>query len=726
MRVDTRLFHSILARRFFALFVLSALVPIVILAAVTYWHVSNELLQQSRNRLEHAAKSVSLSVAERLRFVEAELESVVLSVVPPGFELRAGETDERLREVFDGLQVASADGEVTTVFGEALEPPELTGDQLDHLEQGKTLLLSLGGEDDNPPILVVERQLDPSNPQTGVILGVISPIYLWGTEGANVLPYGIDLCAYDDARLLLFGSFEGCRAIAPLVAAKTVGKHRGELEVRFEGEDFVAPFLNLFLKPQFHTDTWSFVPIQSEDEALTLWDKVFDLRDNFFWVFGLVVLVCLWAVVLLSSFAIRQNLVPLDRLTEGTRRIAERDFSTRVEVSSGDEFDDLAEAFNNMSDRLQRQFRALATNAEIHRAILSTIDTTTIVETATAGALNTVDCDLGCVGVRGAEDSAEVALFYASKGNVDTVSGLTSNLSTRDIEILSSGEESVVLSDEGGESELLASLPAGAGSTVVAFPVMLGSRLEAVLCLGRIGGENFSFEELEQGRQIGDQLAVALSNSNLIEDLKALTWGTLEALSRAIDAKSPWTAGHSGRVTAMSLKIARALGRSREELDVMHRGALLHDIGKLGISVKVLDKPGRLEPDEFKHVMEHPSIGGRILDPISAFSDIMPIVTDHHEKYDGTGYPNGLAGEEIHINARILAVADTYDAMTSDRPYRKGRDPEVAIEEIYNQAGTQFDPKVVNAFLVAMGRDPENERVQPDLDLLGDVAGRSA
>ena len=176
----------------------------------------------------------------------------------------------------------------------------------------------------------------------------------------------------------------------------------------------------------------------------------------------------------------------------------------------------------------------------------------------------------------------------------------------------------------------------------------------------------------------------------------------------------------------MSLKIARALGRNAEQLDVMHRGSLMHDIGKLGISVEVLDKPGRLEDDELQHVMEHPSIGGRILEPITAFSDIMPIVTDHHERWDGKGYPEGLAGEEIHINARILSVADTYDAMTSDRPYRKGRDPEIAIAEICNQAGKQFDPKVVEAFLVVMGRDPNKEVVQPDPDFLGYVAGRGA
>jgi len=121
--------------------------------------------------------------------------------------------------------------------------------------------------------------------------------------------------------------------------------------------------------------------------------------------------------------------------------------------------------------------------------------------------------------------------FCAVKGNVETVSDLTSGLSTWDVDTLSSGQESVVLSDDGGESELLASLPSSTDSTVVAFPVMLGSRLAAVLCIGRIGRRAFSDEEVAQGRELADQVAVALSNSGLIEQLKALTWGTLEALA---------------------------------------------------------------------------------------------------------------------------------------------------------------------------------------------------
>ena len=727
MKINTRLFRSILARRFFVLFAISALVPIVILTSVAYWRVSEELLEQSEFRLHHAARSVSLSISERLDFLEVELGSASQIVAPDDVpRSSAGPMNERMHELFDSLAVVSADGAVSWVFGEGPAPPRLAREQLEHMGQGKSVLLSLKGEAGERPVLAMARLVDPSAARAGVVVASISDEYLWGISEGNVVPYGIELCAYDDARHLLYGSFAACQEIAPQVAAETIGTHSGTLEMSYEGEDFVARYRNLFLRPHFLVNDWTFVLVQSEVEILNLMETLFDPMENFKWVFPLVALTCLWVVLLLSIYAIRRSLVPLDRLTDATRRIAERDFSTRVEVSSGDEFDDLARAFNTMSDRLQRQFKALATNAEIHRAILSTIDTTSIVETATAGALDVIDCDFVCVGVRGGEDIAEVALFYAAKGAGDTVSELTTGLSAWDLDTLSDGRESVVLSDDGGASELLANLPASTDSTVVAFPVMLGSRLAAVLCIGRIGRRAFLDEELAQGRQLADQVAVALSNSSLIEELKTLTWGMLETLARAIDAKSPWTAGHSGRVTAMSLRIAQALGRSRSEIEVLHRGALLHDIGKLGISMEVLNKPGRLNDDEMAHVRSHPSIGSRILEPISAFADIISIVTDHHEKWDGTGYPNGLAGEEIDINPRILAVADTYDAITSDRPYRKGRDPAVAVEEIRIHAGTQFDPRVVAAFLVAMGQDSENQLEQQDLGFLGDVAGRGA
>ena len=193
-----------------------------------------------------------------------------------------------------------------------------------------------------------------------------------------------------------------------------------------------------------------------------------------------------------------------------------------------------------------------------------------------------------------------------------------------------------------------------------------------------------------------------------IDALEQLDLGTLTALARAIDAKSAWTAGHSERVTNLALKMADAMGLTAKSLEIMHRGGLLHDIGKIGTPLTVLDKPGRLEPEEMQIMRDHVKIGVRILEPIPCFREALPMVAQHHEWFDGSGYPAGLAGENISLHARILAVADCYDAIVSDRPYRKGLPKRQALQMLRQKSGTQFDPTVIEVFtrLTAAGQLP--------------------
>jgi putative nucleotidyltransferase with HDIG domain len=237
---------------------------------------------------------------------------------------------------------------------------------------------------------------------------------------------------------------------------------------------------------------------------------------------------------------------------------------------------------------------------------------------------------------------------------------------------------------------------------LLALPVFLKSKLAAIVAFGPFVPEAQGEEELQLARQIADQVAVALSNSELMEELKQLNWGALKALARAVDAKSPWTAGHSERVTRMALQIGKALNLDAKALDNLHRAALLHDIGKLGVPATVLDKHGKLSDEEFRMVKSHSTQGARILEPINAYAEIIPIVLQHHERFDGKGYPDGLSGEEIHLGARILAVADVFDALKSDRPYRDGWPIERVHEVILKEAGRQFDPMVVEAFFTIM------------------------
>lgn len=187
-----------------------------------------------------------------------------------------------------------------------------------------------------------------------------------------------------------------------------------------------------------------------------------------------------------------------------------------------------------------------------------------------------------------------------------------------------------------------------------------------------------------------------------VGELESFSVGAATALARTIDAKSPWTAGHSERVTAMALDLGRRLGLSPDELSTLQRGGLLHDIGKLAIPSAILDKPGRPTDEERAEIEKHPATGVRILEPIAAFSAILPIVGEHHEKYDGTGYPMRLAGREIDKLARVLAIADVYDALRSDRPYRQGLPLAVVVDYIGKGAGTHFDPEMVRVFVEMM------------------------
>lgn len=173
----------------------------------------------------------------------------------------------------------------------------------------------------------------------------------------------------------------------------------------------------------------------------------------------------------------------------------------------------------------------------------------------------------------------------------------------------------------------------------------------------------------------------------------------VEALTAALDAKNSYTCGHSERVAELSLQLAKAMGLSRQAQAMIHIGAHLHDIGKIGIPDDILNKPDKLTPEEFQIICEHPTIGGTIIEKMKVFRPIAGIVRHHHERFDGTGYPAKLRGGDIPLGARIVAVADAFDAMTTPRPYRLPLTWEVAIEEIRQGCGTQFDPEVVSAFL---------------------------
>jgi HD-GYP domain-containing protein (c-di-GMP phosphodiesterase class II) len=174
---------------------------------------------------------------------------------------------------------------------------------------------------------------------------------------------------------------------------------------------------------------------------------------------------------------------------------------------------------------------------------------------------------------------------------------------------------------------------------------------------------------------------------------------TLNAVVNTLEARDPYTRGHTERVTTIARAIAVRMGLSDEELFIIEIGALLHDVGKIGVADAILKKPGPLDEEEYEEIREHPAKGRLILSNIAYLSKVIPCVLHHHERYDGTGYPEHLAGSDIPLPGRIISVADAFDAMTSNRPYRRGMIFGRAVAELRRGAGRQFDPKVVRAFL---------------------------
>jgi putative nucleotidyltransferase with HDIG domain len=209
----------------------------------------------------------------------------------------------------------------------------------------------------------------------------------------------------------------------------------------------------------------------------------------------------------------------------------------------------------------------------------------------------------------------------------------------------------------------------------------------------------FTAADVEIFEALAQHAAVAMERTRLYRQINEMFTNAIAALAEAMEAKDPYTRGHTRRVTAVSAAIAEEMGLRPEQVARIRTAGLLHDIGKIGMPDHILHKPGQVTEAEVEVIRRHPLDGARILNPLHHLRDVIPGVAEHHERYDGSGYPRGLRGEEISLAGRIIAVADVFDAMTSNRPYRRALPVETAVKELRSQAGRQFDPQVMAAFV---------------------------
>lgn len=683
MKKTSAFIRSKLAHRIVLLFISCALFPLAILGVVSFYEVSSQLREDGEKQIVRASKSQGMAIYERLELLDSDLQ-VLSSQVR---EHRSLATAQVAQGHFKGFAVFDADGSRKTQWGEQVNFPQLASLERQHLLDGNPLLQT--SSEDGAAYVSLVRLVDAGQPKSPILVGILDPDYVWATKS---LPPDLDFCVLSNSRVVLFCSDDTVRAGASAFPIRSTAS--GVYQWKNNASRYDTSYWKLLVKPKFFADSWAIAVSREHARALA---PMLRFRKTF----PLIMLLSLWIVLLASMIQIRRTLGPLEKLQEGTGKIAARQFDSRVEVSSGDEFEGLATAFNAMATQLGTQFQTLETIREIDQAIFSSLDREAIVDGVLTRMPGLFPGDAFGICTLSEPQSTAWARFLL----VETKQLQTEDISIGTIEWVQLHKNPLYSTFAAGDliPAYLAPLQQAGMRSFVVLPVRVDNLLQSVLVCAHRSEQAPAFEQLQEACQIVDQLAIAFSHVRLIRKLEQMHWATITALARAIDAKSNWTAGHSERVTDVAVEIGRSMGLPSNDLEIMKIGGLLHDIGKIGTPPTILDKPGKLSPDEMRVMQDHVRMGVRILEPIPGFHEALPIVAQHHEWFDGSGYPEGLSGKNISLHARIFAVADCYDALTSDRPYRKGLPKQQVLAMLEEKSGVQFDPDVIKVFLGMMG-----------------------
>ncbi|MBI3324492.1 MAG: HD domain-containing protein [Candidatus Omnitrophica bacterium] len=399
------------------------------------------------------------------------------------------------------------------------------------------------------------------------------------------------------------------------------------------------------------------------------------------------------------------------KLVHQTRTITKQQLGEdAVQIKEGeDEISELAKAFNRITGEFERKIEELESSrtmvkrllSRIGHAIVSYEGIDNLLELIVENASMALEAQMGSLLlVNGQRQELEMKVAWPSAGG--QVTGIPA---------MKLGEGVAGWVAQQGSSMRATSSPNAVGlmnghareGAVLCVPLHIRERTIGVLSVLREDATRpFGEEDEVLLSNIGSQVAVAIENYRLNLDVEHTYLETVMALALAVEAKEPYTAGHSKRVAFYAVKIAEAMSLDEETRKLVRHAGLLHDVGKIGIKDDILLKAGPLSPDEFRIMQQHSVIGEAIIKPLHSLSRVAEIVRCHHERYDGKGYPSGLQGEAIPFAARILVVADSYDAMMTDRPYRKRLSPEAVIDELKKCSGTQFDPAIVAVFLTLL------------------------
>jgi HD-GYP domain-containing protein (c-di-GMP phosphodiesterase class II)/HAMP domain-containing protein len=668
--------HGFLAtrvgRRFLAVNLLTALVPVVIVAALSFAAVRVELREQATARVQRLSKSVGMTTLTYLASLHAKLLTAA--------------TDTAASKEFERVVKAEAGVGVPRGLATGVHRP-LSQGEIAQLRDGRAVLLLAPSGREHRAILA-RAELPWTSVSRPVVWGVVRRATLFDEAEESARGEDAALCIFESGTFRRVMCEESLDEAVEDVAEQRA--RRGSTEAdSTTPPGYFASARDVYLRHAYGAAEWRVVVMQPESASFA---AAAQFRNNFL-LLVLAVVVLIFGV---SHAQIRRTTEPLAQLQDGTRRLEAGDFGTPVVVRGNDEYAEVAASFNGMASTLQRQLTLMQRLEAVDQAALGTRETTGVVDEALSCIAAVVHAGTVTIAIASQTDrTAMDAVTLDCASGQRTSARLILGHTTRD-SLLANPRRYDIQDD----SLMRRWLPDRCG-TCVALPLVHEQELGGVILLS-VPTQTIAAADWSEARRLADRVGLALSNVQLLTRLDALSAGTVLAFARAIDANSPWTAGHSERVTRVALVIGAQLQLSPSELDTLERGGLLHDIGKIAVPPAVLDKAGRLTDEEWAVMRRHPAVGCDILAPIPAFADALPIVRSHHERMDGTGYPDQLRGDDIPFLARVLAVADVFDALASDRPYRAGMTTDEACDIIWKGSGAHFDPAVVHAFMDAV------------------------
>jgi putative nucleotidyltransferase with HDIG domain len=423
--------------------------------------------------------------------------------------------------------------------------------------------------------------------------------------------------------------------------------------------------------------------------------------------------------LIFGTWLARSLIQPIRELKSGIKQIAAGHWSHRVDIRAQDELAQLATHFNSMTEKLVISRRSIENYAADCTALLdaSTIILATLeveqllplMSERMARILKTTYCRIA---LTNADNSSLVIRAAYPIRKLDWNPGIGRLLEPQNIPTLrkafESGRHILLMKDEIDRLENAAEreqLLTPETQSALILPLFLKNQPQGIIILGETRSWNrelFTPERIAICQTMANQAMVAFSNAKNHEALQEMALSSVTAMAKAIDAKSHWTKGHSERVAHYAAALGARLGLDSVTLSHLRLGCLVHDIGKIGTKETILSNQGTLTDEEKEIMKQHTVQGEEILRPIRKLSSILPVIRHHHERYDGNGYPDGLKGNAIPHLARIVALADSFDAMVADRPYRKASSRNKAIAEIKRCSGTQFDPYIAEVFVAML------------------------